>query len=208
MSERIHHSPNWMLWVLWVAASTLATLSAWGATYSTIAGLKATTLIRGLQEDQVLMPIFVLAVALLLAVLQWIVIRRYVFQARQWIGFSLGGWGAAIGMLILASRAGGVVAQISIQPEMMPYGMFAIMGFALGSTQWLFLRRDVPNAGWWIPASIVGWLLAGLVIGPSINHLAEMAVLGTAPAVVTGATLVWLLRQPPKAAVLVRKHAV
>ena len=41
----------------------------------------------------------------------------------------------------------------------------AIFGAAIGTGQWLVIRRDLPGAGWWVPGTSAGWGLAGLVAG-------------------------------------------
>lgn len=40
----------------------------------------------------------------------------------------------------------------------------AIFGALVGAAQWLALRRS-PYAGWWIPATAVGWSATGVVVG-------------------------------------------
>jgi hypothetical protein len=36
-------------------------------------------------------------------------------------------------------------------------------GLVAGLLQWMVLRRGLKQAGWWIPATSVGWGLAGLL---------------------------------------------
>lgn len=35
------------------------------------------------------------------------------------------------------------------------------LGLVLGTAQWLLLRRQIRKAGWWVPATIVGWAVVG-----------------------------------------------
>ena len=58
--------------------------------------------------------------------------------------------------------------------------------------QWLVLRRQMPRAGWWVLASTVGW-----VVGMPLGDINGPPGLGAAYGVITGTTLVWLLRQRP-----------
>ncbi len=41
----------------------------------------------------------------------------------------------------------------------------AVWGAAIGTAQWLVIRRGLRSAGWWIPATSAGWALAGIVAG-------------------------------------------
>lgn len=38
------------------------------------------------------------------------------------------------------------------------------IGVAMGMCQWLVLRREVSEAGWWIPANMIAWPLKGSTI--------------------------------------------
>ena len=50
----------------------------------------------------------------------------------------------------------------------------AIHGLIIGTAQWLVLRRSI-RAGWWMPATVVGWTLAGSLMafsaGGSTSHI-------------------------------------
>ena len=50
----------------------------------------------------------------------------------------------------------------------------------VGTMQWLVLRKHLKQAGWWIPATIVGWALAGGVSG-SLSGVMGGAVTGVGP---------------------------
>jgi len=41
----------------------------------------------------------------------------------------------------------------------------AVWGAAIGTAQWLVIRGELRNAGWWMPATSAGWALAGVVAG-------------------------------------------
>ena len=85
-----------------------------------------------------------------------------------------------------------------------------------GVMQWLVLRRQVARAVWWIPASIAAYfcgmaavyMLFSFVLS-NIPHLSELIwggvtitgpvlslIWGAVLGAITGAALVWLLRQP------------
>jgi hypothetical protein len=52
---------------------------------------------------------------------------------------------------------------------------FPILGILMGVLQWLLLRRRVPRAGWWIPAT-----LAGLVGGTALAVAVVRALMAAA----------------------------
>ena len=80
-----------------------------------------------------------------------------------------------------------------------PYSVLAVViqlmlvGGFLGAAQWLVLRRHIPNAVWWIPASMVGWGLVGIS-----GNLGVFTTL-VYPAVATGLAL-YLLSKPSQQA--------
>jgi len=79
----------------------------------------------------------------------------------------------------------------------------AAFGCALGMMQWLVLRRWVYRAGWWVLGNIVSWTVSFFledviviaVKGTGLVVACEI-VGGTVAAIITGLTLVWLLRNP------------
>jgi predicted Ser/Thr protein kinase len=54
------------------------------------------------------------------------------------------------GAMLAAETLGGAVA-------------WGTLGLMTGVAQWLVLRRHMSNAGWWVPASVIGWAVAGSV---------------------------------------------
>jgi hypothetical protein len=89
-------------------------------------------------------------------------------------------------------------------------GIFIGIAFllAMGTTQWLVLRKHVPRAGWWIPANALAWP-AGVAMpfitialvpdgSPIAFHIIAGVVggvlMGFFVGALTGAALVWLLQ--------------
>jgi hypothetical protein len=80
--------------------------------------------------------------------------------------------------------------------------------------QWFVLRRQVTRAGWWVVASTVGLVVAGAGVLASIQYFLDAFLSEIKPGfgpgdaavglilslaiygAITGAVLVWLLRQP------------
>jgi len=77
-------------------------------------------------------------------------------------------------------------------------------GLFVGLLQRPMLRPHSPRANWWVPASIAGWTLAaatpllyGTLPGGAVGALINVAAIplgGLILGVVTGGTLVWMLR--------------
>lgn len=83
-------------------------------------------------------------------------------------------------------------------------------GLLVGLLQRPLLRPHAPSAYWWIPASMAGWMLAaatpflygtvpglGTGVGAALINVAAIPLGGVILGVVTGGTLVWLLRRAP-----------
>jgi hypothetical protein len=92
---------------------------------------------------------------------------------------------------MLASVVGGVILSIAvitvgierIAAVGIGEGLLAgpVVGMGLGLSQWLALRRRTARAGWWIVASVIGWL-AGFV-ALAADHLPAALLL---PGLITG----------------------
>ncbi len=159
--------------------------------------------------------LFIVVVAVV-SLMQWLALRRVVQRAGFWVPASIIGF-------TISSSIHGVVCHIYGYPDDLglPLGALVwILFFILGGTltgllQQRILRHQVRRSGWWVPASAAGWGLGviGLAIayfvlptmgkGPApfvlllIRNLILPTVLGAGLlGIVTGWTLIWLLRQP------------
>jgi len=83
--------------------------------------------------------------------------------------------------------------------------MGSVLGIVSGILQWLILRRKVAHAGWWLVASCIGSLI-GFLDFRFVVALGEAGkwtqtiltfglVFGAGYGAITGAMLIWLLRQ-------------
>lgn len=168
---------GWRIWLLWVLASVVG----WG-----VGGVVLGPVFRVVEPafGPLVGGVVVGTIGgAALGVLQWLVLRWQLARAGWWIVASTVGW-----------AAGGAA--------------FGLVGGALaGFLQWLVLRRRLVRAGWWIAASTVGWaigpviVLFGGVIGEMDAALIVLLVAvlwgigGLVGGAITGAVLVWLLRQ-------------
>jgi hypothetical protein len=129
---------------------------------------------------------------------QWVVLRERIAGAGLWGVTSALGFGAAMGALTATDTGEniGIVGVVILG---------SVFGVVSGILQWLILRRKVPQAAWWLLANLVGSLIGAvaILIAIAISNtgnwgLAVMTfglVFGVANGAITGAALVWLLRQ-------------
>ena len=130
---------------------------------------------------------------------QWVVLRERIAGAGLWGMAGALGFGSAMG----APAAANPVEN----PAMTGFLILFVFGVVSGILQWLIFRRKVPRAGWWPLANLLGSLLGTIAfpIAVAISEtgnwgLALMAfglVFGTGYGAITGAALLWLLRQSP-----------
>jgi len=117
------------------------------------------------------------SVGLVIGVLQWVVLRQYLRQGGWWILASGVGWAGGWGIVMAAAPLNiGIVAE-------------ALLGAAMGTLQWLVLRRQLRQAGWWIVVSSLGWTVA-------LTGLTGELLVGAVVGAVTGIALELLLRYP------------
>jgi hypothetical protein len=128
---------------------------------------------------------------------QWVVLRERIAGAGLWGLASALGFGLAIGALIAPSTDETFAVAGLL--------MAAIFGVSSGILQWLILRRKVQRAGWWLLANLLGsWVgaigapVAGVIFDAGnwgLGVLTFGLVFGAGNGAITGAALLWLLRQ-------------
>ncbi len=172
--------PGWRLWFLWLMVGAFGW--GWSMDPGSFGEPRRFEILQSIPTIIVPRYLSVAAGGILVGVLQWLVLRRYVTGSVRWMLASLGA--AAVGALVVLG-AGLVDADLGWVAGAGLYGTL------VGVLQWLVLRCQVARAGWWVLASTVGWVLAipaGGVVGPP-----GWSVYGA----ITGTVLVWLLRQEP-----------
>jgi hypothetical protein len=189
----------WGMLILWsLANGTAAALSA---------GLvRANAELAGVGEERLIFGVVYTLVmfvqpGLVLGLLQWLVLRRYVPHAAWWIPATAVGLG--LGMVAASAIFGMSVGVVGEEATAGAVGSFAVCGLIAGVAQCPVLRTAVVQAGWWAPASALGHaaflllfltLTRGFDVGTQ-GAVAAGGVSGVVSGMITGTALVWLLRR-------------
>ena len=178
---------GWGFWFWWVLASTV------GYAVGNAAGMKVLRAVVGAAEYRgkgfvVAILLGVVMTGAAVGVIQWLVLRREVSGAGWWVLASTVGW-------VMGTAAAGLGILLVGLQEFSPVSaslVFSVMvGAVVGVLQWLILRRQLRRAGWWVPASIVGWAM-----GQAAHGAIGLPAVGAVSGAITGIALVRLLRQP------------
>ena len=165
-----------------IAAPSLAAMFMWLINLGVKAGFWPAA------QDSILEVLgFLTSFALVLASVQWYLLRNFLPLARLW--FLATGAGVLLGGLVPGLTLLGSSAK-NWDPFLILAALLLPVGLVLGLAQWLYLRRFLPNAYWII---FIDVLAAGsiLVAGRTYTSLAELAVF-VLPGAITGLGL-WLL---------------
>jgi hypothetical protein len=186
---------GWGFWLLWMAASTVG--FALGSTVYGNAGkllTDATPAVIALTVTVGLYPL----VATLPGFLHWLILRRWFPHAGWWVlasgaGSLLGYFVTAWGLGVADTQGETTFARFAVPASM------AVAGAAVGTLQWVVLRRWVSRAGWWVLASSISWVVAEYVYlemtrASDVHLLLGAAVSGALSGAITGLTLVGLIR--------------
>ena len=191
--------PEWSFYVGWIAVTFLCIPMA---LLLCIIILKIITFVVGdfvfvngvrrITEDYLFMYVFVPSASILTGALQYGLLRQYMPHMGGWVLATFAGWLLGVLLIALPTWVGWIASPITDL-----HLALLMMGFGIGLTQWLVLRRALPQAGWWIAATILGWLLLGLVNpGNSFNQYGILT-LGFVPACLTAAVLAIQINRLP-----------
>jgi hypothetical protein len=178
---------SWNVWPLWVALNLLAIPLA------SLAVMALVVLARLDRQEPVNIIQAVLYASMMIlvsAVLQWLLLRRYLENAAVWIPLSALGWLAGIFIIYLARPAVEAAPSGRLLTLLLP-----LLGAIVGLAQWIYLRRMVDHAGYWILSSTIGYGILGYGASNSFTSIAELLFFILAPFAITGLALVILLRQ-------------
>lgn len=187
-ANRNRKSSPIVIWLAWAGGSFLAAACALGLTLVILR-------VSGVNEDRWMGRILVPALVILLGVAQALVLSLRLKRAGWWVGVTAAGCALTILIFMLISK----LASMGL---VNPFGMtttltLMIYGACTGVVQWVYLRRRWAQAIWWIPASIIGWALPGILVGPVFTNLNQMTWVGLVPAAVTGLLVAWWFSGDP-----------
>jgi len=171
-----------VIWIAWAGGSTLASACALALTLLILR-------VSNVNEDRWMARILVPALVILLGVTQAAVLSLRLKRAGWWVGVTAAG--CALSILIFM-----LISGLASKGLLNPFGMtttllLTIYGASTGVVQWAYLRRQWTQAIWWIPSSIIGWALPGILVGPVFTNLYQVTLLGLVPASVTGLLVAW-----------------
>jgi len=185
------------LWLAWLLACSLG-----GALGAGVADLIVTLL----ENSTTLTPpeyMLYAIIGVVIALAQWMVLRRRIPRAGWWILASLAGWA---GGSFISSAALGALEEFGLLPAILTYPVsFTILGAAVGLLQWAVLPPGLPGAGWWVVGNGVGWALGWPVvlgvdwavkatIPESASFALSFLLFGATAGLVTGLLLTYLMR--------------
>jgi uncharacterized membrane protein YhaH (DUF805 family) len=167
------------LWLRWVAANAFGELLGLGATFAVIALVFSR--LADQQGPGIVLVLFLIAVAssaieaTLVGIAQWWAMYPWfpTITRRAWWLATLVGALVAYVLGYLPSTLMSLGQQTSQTPVTEPpqgimllfaAGLGAIAGMVLSSAQWLTMRNKVTQAGWWIPANMLAWMVGMPII--------------------------------------------
>ena len=154
---------------------------------------------------------------ILLAVLQWLILRWWIPGVGWWAPLTLAAWalGPSLGLtagrivLELLQLVLRVVAGVAELPPVVKNLIgYAFVGVVVGLCQWLVLERVLARARWWIVVCALTWGVGEVAAaggaeladslkettGPELWYAGYWGTNAIVHAVATGAALAWLTR--------------
>lgn len=195
-----NETPRWSFYLLWILLTSLCLPAAF---FLDLLLLRVVTLFAGdfiyvdgvryILEDYVGLYTFIPIVGLLIGLLQFGLLRRYLPGLGGWVAATMGGWLLGILLTLIPRWLGWTGPVFSVDLA------FLMMGLSIGLGQWPLLRRRVLRAGGWIGANIVGWGLLALIREGNSFDLFLLFAFGFLPACATALMLALLMTQGQRA---------
>jgi hypothetical protein len=92
--------------------------------------------------------------------------EKWVFWSGWLLATALGwaaGWAVGAPISELVARPIGETGAMLAAETLGAAVAWGTLGLTSGVLQWLILRRYMSSAGWWVPASVIGWAVVGSV---------------------------------------------
>ncbi|MCP4417093.1 MAG: hypothetical protein GY805_10750 [Chloroflexi bacterium] len=194
----IHKKPQWTFYPSWIVLTTLSIPVA--LLIARIILTQAVQVIgdnvfindgRRMTADWLFGYTLLTALGLTRSIFQYFLLRRYLPQAGWWLGATTLGWFLVVPTVSFLNIF--LPKNLETNANLFIFLMI-ILGGLVGSLQWLVLRRYVRRTGWWILATIAGWMAVWLV-RENLTSPLDMMLLTILPAFVTAPVFVWLMNQ-------------
>ena len=190
-----NRKPRWFFYPGWFVLNFLATLMAWYITWAIISQITnifgSTIVVLGqsrMTEDFLFFDILFPMIGLLMGILQYMLLRRFLPDMAWWIAATFFGW-------LLLFVAGFLVIRLLGErndPLSIMFGLLLI-GATIAIPQWWMLRKRVRYAVLWILANGLGWSLVGLLSLVTLSDpFPVLVAIALIPAMITAIAL-WLL---------------
>jgi hypothetical protein len=191
---------GWSFWIWWTGLTIIGGLAG-----NYIADMLSLGMLNWPTDAGILLSMLGSGVfALSVSAAQLILLRRLFSKTAWWL--VAGTSGRALGMLIGSITIVIISHQFNLQAGLWSSGIYlTVRGAVLGASQWLILKQWRTKAGWWVLGNAIGWMLGSTLLdlfipsittsAPIISDLISVAIAGA----VTGAVMVWILRQPTPA---------
>ena len=132
--------------------------------------------------------------AITTSVTQWWLLRLFLPSAQRWIPVTMAGW--LVGGLVIAAEV--TLSNSLGLPAMLSFALGAVsIGAIIGGAQMLFLRRIMPNAGWWLAINVLAFSSL-LLVGRSATSFIELIVVLSLPGLITGVGMRALIIRMPE----------
>jgi hypothetical protein len=131
-----------------------------------------------------------LTTGFILGAAQWLVLRGHFRGAAWWI------LATALGWMVGISTGAWLAQQYGLSEFAFGLVTGIVTGLCSGAAQWLFLKRRVMSAGWWLPASLFAWASSLIYYQPGATWLGILY--GALSGIVTGVAMLWLVYRPAK----------
>jgi hypothetical protein len=195
MMQTDNRKPAWLFYPGWVALSAISIPIAWAITWAIVSRIVQVVGERiqvagesHITEDFIGGYVLLPMLGLLIGVLQYLLLRRYLPRMVWWIPATVLGWALP---LLLGLASVGWLPALAMDPVWSGALGFALIGASIGVCQWLVLRGRIHRATLWVLASILGWGMSGVVSGETISSQLDVIALALLPP--TAVSVAWWL---------------
>ncbi len=194
---RDDRKPGWLFYPAWFALTVVSFPLSWFIAFvvlrlvvDTVGGTIVVAGQRHITEDFLFLYVLLPVLGLLSGSFQYLLLRRYLPRMEWWIAATVAGW--ALAFVVVG------ILPVTLLPSLRTDTLWSValasafLGVTLALPQWLFLRRRVDQAAWWLVWSGIGWAAAVLLTDGAISNNQEALSLALLPPL-AGSLAWWLL---------------